>query len=355
MLGPDSYYTPTDLSERLLSFVRGNPSNAVDFCVGDGGLLSAAEKKYPKVECLGIDISSEAIDSLKERKPSWTLMQCDFKDVKAVNKISFLTQNKADLVLMNPPFTCRGGRSEIVALDGCQYRVSVALSFVVSALPYLSEKGGAYSILPISCVYSEKDRACWDYLKSFYHARVLEEVHKANFSGKCTPNIVLVYMGRVPYVSATRSKSPSVVNIGVRLESINRGHLSVHLAKDVKAELDGKLFIHTTNLRNGKIESPRRISNSRYDSISGYGVLIPRVCNPNPGKIAVVNNSEYVLSDCVVFLKTKTLNDAEILKRQLLSCWTAFSQLYVGTGARYITVSKLKEVFSMFTNGALSE
>lgn len=351
MLGPDSYYTPIDLSERLLSFVRGNPSNAIDFCVGDGGLLSAAEKKYPEVECLGIDISSEAIDSLKERKPSWTLMQCDFKDVDAVNRLSFLAQKKVDLVLMNPPFTCRGGRGEIVALDGCQYRVSVALSFVVSALPFLSERGAVYSILPISCVYSEKDRACWDYLKRIYNARVLEEVHKANFSKKCTPNIVLVYLGRVPYGSATRQKSASVVNISVRLESIYRGHLSVHMAQDAKAGKGGRLFIHTTNLRNGEIERPRLISNSRHDAISGFGVLIPRVCNPDPGKIVVVNNGEYILSDCVFFLKTRTLNEAEILKRQLLSCWTSFSRLYVGTGARYITVSKLRDVFPMSTNG----
>ena len=61
MLGPDSYYTPESLAEKLLSYVQGAPTTAADFCVGDGGLLVAAVNRFPNVSCFGIDISHEVI------------------------------------------------------------------------------------------------------------------------------------------------------------------------------------------------------------------------------------------------------------------------------------------------------
>ena len=61
MLGPDSYYTPESLAEKLLSYVQGTPTTVADFCVGDGGLLTAAVNRFPNISCYGIDISHEAI------------------------------------------------------------------------------------------------------------------------------------------------------------------------------------------------------------------------------------------------------------------------------------------------------
>ena len=57
MSGPDSYYTPPLLADKLVSFiVSSNISSAVDFCVGDGDLLKAVAKRYGDVELYGTDI-----------------------------------------------------------------------------------------------------------------------------------------------------------------------------------------------------------------------------------------------------------------------------------------------------------
>lgn len=347
MLGPDSYYTPESLAEKLLSYVQGAPTTAADFCVGDGGLLVAAVNRFPNVSCFGIDISHEVIKGLKKKQPEWTLCECDFKDERAIKRVGFLKRNKMQLITLNPPFTCRGSRVEHVMLDGEEYNVSKALSFVVASLPYLAEDGELYAILPISCVYSEKDSKCWQHLQIYYNAQLLERVDRVYFSGKCSPNIAIVYFGRRPYNKHREALANEEWCSSLKVLDIIRGNLSTCVAKIVEETNEGIRYIHTTNLRKGQLTETKHVMQTEFNCIIGNGVLIPRVCNPNPEKIVVFDGEKSVLSDCVVFLKTRTLKQANDLRIYLLNNWKEFSALYIGTGARYVTVRKLKEVFGL--------
>jgi len=79
MSGPDSYYTPTPLAEKLVSYVAAKTvRSAVDFCVGDGDLLKAVKKRFEAVALYGTDISDEALEKLRGDCPEMTLGQCDF-------------------------------------------------------------------------------------------------------------------------------------------------------------------------------------------------------------------------------------------------------------------------------------
>ena len=53
------------------------------------------------------------------------------------------------------------------------------------------------------------------------------------------------------------------------------------------------------------------------------------------------------MSDCVALLKTRTLEEAIVVKERILEQWSAFEQLYKGTGARYTTVQRLKTAFGV--------
>ena len=69
MTGPDAFYTPDCYAVQLLSHVVSSPRNAVDFCVGDGGLLKAAEHRFvglPKSlnEAKKIALESEFVKSV---------------------------------------------------------------------------------------------------------------------------------------------------------------------------------------------------------------------------------------------------------------------------------------------------
>lgn len=344
MSGPDSYYTPALLAEKLVSYVPfPRVRSAVDFCVGDGDLLKAVGKRYDGVDMFGTDISDDAIERLRSNCPHWQLGVCDFRDEESVSNVRFLQDKTFDLIVLNPPFTCRGSVVEKVVFDKQEFRISTAMLFLVRALQYLSEDGGLYAILPISCVYSDKDKTMWDYLKKNYNACVLDEPSRVSFSSKCSPNIAMVYVGRYPIaVRKVKAKSPFV---SLPVESIVRGSCRMQNLEYVNSS-EGIPLIHTTNIQKGELVNLQKINPKGNFTVKQYGVVVPRVCNPNPNKVALLDgNTRYVLSDCVIAFLTESHIDAELIRNSILDNWDSFVGLYKGTGAQYTTISRLKEHF----------
>lgn len=346
MAGPDSFYTPPLLADKLVKFIMPTRiARAVDFCVGDGDLLKAVAKRYVDVELYGTDISDDALAKLSNDCPHWHLGKCDFKEDGSVGRVPFLRDGLFDLIVLNPPFTCKGSVVEPITFDDVEFHVSTAMLFLMRAVRFLAPDGGLYAILPISCVYSIKDRKAWTYLKEHYNACILEEANKVSFTSKCAPNVVLVYVGHYrvkglkPLSGFDFSSLPvtSIVRGAVRMQNLN-------YSKSEKAVP----LIHTTNLQNGTLVNLKQIIPGQSGIVCGSGVVIPRVCNPNANKIALLDeNLVYVLSDCVIVLRTATRTDAENLKRNIIVHWDDFVSVYKGTGAQYTTLERLKELFGV--------
>lgn len=343
MSGPDSFYTPTPLAEKLVGYVVARqPRSAIDFCVGDGDLLKAVAKSFEGLQLYGTDISSKALQKLAVDCPDIVLGECDFRDDESINALQFLHKNRFDLILLNPPFTCKGSVVEHLEFEGEEFKVSTAMLFTMRALRYLSDQGGLYAILPISCVYSEKDRNAWDYLQKHYNACVLEEPKRVYFRN-CAPNIVLVYAGQYPM---KLQQTAEVVDFSaLPVTSIVRG--CVHMqSPSYSRKRDSIPLIHTTNIQKGKLVNMKKIFPYEHLKVDGFGVVIPRVCNPNPGKIALLDGSQsYALSDCVIVLRTDTMEAAERVRTHILNNWQDFITLYKGTGAQYTTLARVKRVF----------
>lgn len=347
MSGLDSYYTPPMLADKLVSFIASSHiEHAVDFCVGDGDLLKAVAKRYSDVKLYGTDISDEALTKLSHDCPSWHLGKCDFKNDDSINKVNFLIQEKFDLIVLNPPFTCRGSTVENIIFEGIEYRVSTAMLFLMRALKYLASNGGLYAILPISCVYSIKDRKAWTYLRDHYNACILEESNKVSFTSKCAPNIVLVYVGHYKVNGMKRSNTFDFSSLLVT--SILRGCVRMQNPQYSKSKKSVPL-IHTTNLQNGELVKLKRITAGTNILVRGSGIVIPRVCNPTPTKIALLNEQTfYALSDCVIVLLTQNRIDAERLRDKIIEHWCDFVSVYKGTGAQYTTLERLKTLFGIY-------
>ena len=343
MAGPDSFYTPPSLAEKLAGYVTAKKvQSAIDFCVGDGDLLKAVAKRFDRARLYGTDISSEALQKLGDSCQEMMLGECDFKNDKSVNNVHFLHDNTFDLIVLNPPFTCKGSVVEHLEFDGEDFKVSTAMLFTMRALRYLSEQGGLYAILPISCVYSEKDKKAWDYLKAHYNACVLEEPSRVYFKD-CAPHIVLIYAGRYPMeiLHATEEVDFSALPV----TSIVRGCVRMQSPAYSKKR-DAVPLIHTTNIQKGKLVNLKKILPGEHLKIDGFGVVIPRVCNPNPNKVALLDGSHsYVLSDCVIVLRTDTMEAAEKVRNHILTNWHGFITLYKGTAAQYTTLARVKQLF----------
>lgn len=218
--------------------------------------------------------------------------------------------------------------------------------FLMRALKYLTPNGGLYAILPISCVYSIKDRKAWNYLKDYYNACILEEYNKVSFTSKCTPNIVLVYVGHYT-VTGSNEKSRIFDFSSLPVTSILRGGIRMQNLKYSKSPKAMPL-IHTTNLQKGGLVNLKRIMTGQNLLVSGSGVVIPRVCNPTPNKVALLDEETvYVLSDCTIVLQTQTRIDAEKLRDSIIEHWYDFVTVYKGTGAQYTTLERLKTLFGI--------
>lgn len=339
----DSYYTPIPIADKLVGYItEQNIKNAIDFCVGDGVLLKAVERKFGDVRFFGTDISSDAIKKITDENPEWTLGVCDFQDIKSIKRVPFLEKQLFDLIMFNPPFTCKGSFFERIKIDDTEFKVSTAMAFVMNALKFLSPTGGMYAILPISCIYSQKDRDAWNYLQFNYNACVLEEPGKVFFRDRCSPKIAFVYIGH----NVKKGINTNIVSTFNDLNVIDviRGCMRMQAPPYSKS---GKALplIHTTNIKNGNLVNIRRIVPGVQRIVEGYGVIIPRVCNPSPHKIALLDGQQYILSDCIMALQTESMKDAILVRQAILKNWEIFVSLYKGTGAQYTTLERVKKMF----------
>ncbi len=337
----DSYYTDSVLADKLVGYIPADIEihNVVDFCVGGGELLNAALRRYSHLQCTGVDSDLSAIEKLRIDCPHWKLIHEDFLNHEQIsNEIS---DKKFDLILLNPPFSCKGSQIKKCVFDSVEFKTSTSMTFVLNALKYLSKDGIMLCILPISVIYSQKDRVVWDYLKLEYNAHILTEIERYSFKG-CAPGIVLVsfnYNYHNKYKKSIASiKFPATI-------TINRGHLSMH--KLCKTPHGPLYLVHTTNLSDNQIRNLSHKINTKSIA-TGPSVLIPRVCNPNISKVAVLYSGErYAISDCIISLQVQSNEDAVKLYKLIIDSWENFKSLYTGTGAKYITVDRLKMYFGI--------
>ena len=342
----DSYYTPIPLADKLVSYVtEKNIAKAIDFCVGDGVLLKSVRKRFDNVKLFGTDISSEVIDKISNENSDWTVGVCDFRNSESIKELDFLIDTKFDLIMFNPPFTCKGSCIEHIIIENKEYKVSTAMAFVMSALDFLSSQGGLYAILPISCVYSQKDRVAWHYLQTHYNACVLEEPKRVYFGDKCSPNIALVYIG---HQIRTGYKSDPVADFSdLRVKKVVRGRTRMQnlFYSNNKKALP---LIHTSNIQKGELVNLKRILQDDHNAIDGFGVVIPRVCNPNSPKVALLEGKrKYILSDCVIVLLADNQETAIQIKEYVVNNWMSFKSIYKGTGAQYTTLERVKILFGI--------
>jgi tRNA1(Val) A37 N6-methylase TrmN6 len=334
----DSHYTPTELADRLVSFiVKENVCLIADFCVGEGELLRAAKKKWNTAKFFGNDISGEAIQLLKKNYPDWTLEKCDFLNQKARNEKLFF-KSKFDVILLNPPFTCKGSTIHTINFDDLEFHTSTAMFFLVEAIKYLQEDGVLYAILPQSIAYSNKDEKIRAYLRKKYNFKIIEELKNQGFK-KCTPNIILASINDVQSIDFDNAFKQ--INTGIKHLQIQRGSIGMYNIQECNKHPVS--LVHSTNIRDNKIVDLEYKVRNTISYIRGPALLIHRVGQPNIKKVCIISSKEaYALSDCVIGIKTETMKDCKKLKEMITDYWNDFKNLYKGTGAKYITIERLK-------------
>ena len=310
----DTFYTPPHIAERIVKLAQDKrPYYVADFAAGDGSLLRAAQLIWPKSIFIATDISQVSVSKLKIAEPTWRVGRCNFlsETSRRCSKTLSEMKGKASLVLLNPPFSYRGGSYQKAAIGGSLIPCSIALAFMFISVQFLSQGGQIVAILPAGSLYSDKDKIAWKTLNSIGISEVLDSNNRNTFSG-CFPRTVVVRFTKIP-ITKKRAKtdreplSGIVANhvaskkVGLRVK-IFRGKVQMHDAS-VDAAIKKRPFVHSTELEQTGLNLSRRRIDAQLKGIRGPAVLLPRVGLPNKFKILTyLRKRPIVLSDCVIAL-----------------------------------------------------
>lgn len=338
----DQYFTPSGLAEKLLAaFTISNPREIGDFAVGDGELLRAAEKRWPLIKCIAIDIDNEVVTKLRTTHAKWSVDCYDFTDSESRRNLLVKRGKplKLHAIALNPPFSIRKGevRVRTVSIAGISVRSSPALSFVIDALTYLKRGGQLVAIVPHGVIQNAQDAQARELLAQHYGFEIVELISQAGFTN-CTPRTAIVRF-TAGITKTTPSITTAILPCGNIAARLVRGSIS-NTTVEHSCHPSSLPFIHTTDLLQGLLIGPKKnilLPSAGY--ATGPAVLIPRVGKPTSTKVTYLPSGfKAVLSDCVMAVECVTQQDAETLHSWLEENWLTLEQAYGGTCARYISV-----------------
>lgn len=346
----DQFFTPTELATSAVKSVLLRKVELVaDFAAGHGDLLVAARIRWPSCYTFGNDFDPTCSSKLARDSRIDAHSNCDFLNDRSTRRSRQLREliGKCDVVLLNPPFSGRGGKTVTVRVDETPVTCSLAMAFVFKAIPYMRDGGELVAILPASCLTSEKDFAVREIISFSTDSFEIARFSNTAFVG-CSASTVVVrfrrrkYFQRPKIESSNRSTTSGDKVLKVRLV---RGCVPVYRAENGFA---GKKFpfIHSTDIVSGEVSQYQRSVKVESRCLQGPAVLIARVGSPASKKCAIYDCEQtIVLSDCVIALKCDSLRVANRVRERILARWDSFAELYSGTCAPYITMNALKAFF----------
>ena len=318
------------------------PALIADLAAGHGDLLLEAERAWPNANFVATDIDQHAIRRLTRLRPAWAFGRCDLRSARSRASCRVLRGilRSVSLMLLNPPFSCRGGTRFLVQTADGPLHASTAMSFLLLAAAYVADRGHIISILPLGCLHSAKDAPAWHHLKSKYDVTLLDSYAMGVFPGSAASTAIVRFSPRTqrvttgPHRPIARKFEPQ---FRVRLI---RGSCPAHRQRHEKHK---PALVHYTDIRNGTVLLNGRRGFGSFACVDGPAIFIPRVGRVTAGKIAFYEARHSVmLSDCVIALKPFSLKDAHILRNRLLDNLDQLRAQYIGTGAPFITTARLR-------------
>ena len=250
---------------------------------------------------------------------------------KARKKISFL--------LLNPPFSCRGGTKFSVYTRAGPIAASTAMSFLLLATEYVADNGTIVVILPLGCMTNLKDIDAWNYLKSRYDVSHISNIARGTFPGS-TASTAIVRLSPPTVLQETKDHPVSTLcPIDAIEASVTRGCCQPHRSPNKSGS---EILVHYTDITNGTIQLNGRRGFGAHRCIQGPALIIPRVGRISTSKVAILNHPEKVmLSDCVIAITPKVPEHLHLLRNRILENFEQLRASYVGTGAPFVTLGRL--------------
>lgn len=340
----DRYYTPEKVAIDILESanIQFTPRVFADSTCGSGRLLDAANTVFGGVECIGLDRDRDAINQLRKTRPNWHLAVADLLGRKDyIQRFSRNLPNPVDMLLLNPPFSHGNRKSTNISYGTKNIKATVSMAHLLRSLELFNPIHGAIAIVPESLLHSQADEEARNALQTNYSINNIANLKNCTFRG-ARVNSSVIQLSKGAHISPPYTATNST---DLTSTTLIRGSLPVHL---MIAETPGTPFLHSTHIRRiasgENLDSLPTTTSQAKGRVSGWTLLLPRVGLPDKRSFTVINLRQTVqLSDCVIALIFENEISAQVTKRIFLENWTTFHELYKGTGARYVTVSRLLE------------
>ena len=336
----DAYYTPAWLAAELAAALPDQLVGAVmDPSVGAGALLSAVENRFgDKVALLGLDVDRKSVRALRETHPEWTISHADFLS-GASRRSSRAWRTATDgvaAVVLNPPYSYRGNGGDFVTYESFAGRVAPSMRFLVEVLADLRPSVGVYAVLPDGAIDAERHDPLWAAIKNQFEMSRLQRFKTTSFHGaRVATSLVRLTPGAgadadlIRISSAFRTPVP-----GCRCVEVIRGRVPVHAVRGTRPNHPSP-FLHTTNVRSSvpRMTAPKALSDE------GPFLIVNRVGRWDLPVTLDVGRA--VLSDCLFALRPRSRSQIDVLRDSLVQAHEALADEFRGTGAQYITITRL--------------
>lgn len=343
----DKYYTPAVVADEIIALapLEAAPSICIDPTCGSGRLLEAAVSAFEDVRCVGLDRDRGAIARLRRRRPDWSLHVADLLTATrrdARESVGGVRGSK--LLLLNPPFTHGKRKAVAVSYGSSQVEASAAMAYVLRSLEIFRPSLGAIAIVPESLIYSEIDAHARELISAEFQITHLLDLAANTFSGARARTAAIRIGGRIASSVGSSGNAP----MGRVHLAVGRGSVPVHRARFSKS---GIKYLHSVDIRTYLADRSTRwkvSSDANYREVGrGWRIFFPRVGVPSAiASQPVYVDEPMVLSDCVVQFSFASRDDAFWIRDRIRDEWRSFEGLYRGTGARYVTISRLSSWLS---------
>lgn len=353
--GLDAYPTPPALAQHLVRAARARAVDiVVDPAAGDGALLAAAAERWPGARLVGADVDPSRRRRANRERP-WSVQTRDLLD--AADRAALgrsVAGSPRRCVLLNPPFSFRGGRYWEVEGAAGLLHVSRAMAFLLHAAELAGARGEVVAVVPAGLLHGARDAAARAQLERTGTLATLGRNPIRTFRGAVTATALVRWApatassrrGRGAAMHDARPADAADVASTASADRVTvvRGTRQMHTVNGHDRDGDARL-VHTTALRENRLLQPLPCVTGRHTEplLRGPAVLVPRVGRPDRRKLVLIDASErLVLSDCVFALCCETHAVAERLAHVLERDFdTTLAPAYGGTGAPYITLQRL--------------
>lgn len=335
----DQFFTPADACAAAYRSYRSNQGSLRigDFACGNGSLLDQAP--FINKHVYGVDVDPQVINHVRASHPDWNLCVGDFLDPDPnLSEFLSLLTGTLDLVVLNPPYSCRGSRTFATPYLEDNLRCSKAMAFLLRSVPLLRLSGSLMAILPKSSLRSDKDAPAIEAISRDWSIEVQQEFSRNTFSG-CFPQAVCISMRRRKASERATPASTTVSRSTAPSLRIVRGCIPIH---DTSSSGLYKV-LHTTDLRRMQPMSViDRFANRPGRMVSGTVIILPRVGAPDLRKVRLLDIDQPItLSDCLLALVPEAPSQAPSLVEAIVRNWERLEAQYASTCAPYITLSQV--------------